>query len=235
MVSMLNVIAVHKVFWIWSADTTLLGLVTASVLLFISFKCINNANLSETINDNFRLLRKEVHCSYEPVSSVRCQYGYTSVNFHIWNGSSTGYLLLNLLCIPGLKVLLHWLVNWKIEGLQLVSAIRGHINMVNVVLLKKLMKAGNVRKCPWESFAGPKRHHKLLRARRRWMIWVKRIWLLSWNCAFTAFASSQLKSAARMIATVSTHWLEGSRINRTVALSFIACFHKPRYRTSISS
>ena len=53
------------------------------------------------------------------------------------------YLLLNLLCIPDLKALLHFilkgLVTSKIEGLQLVSAICRHINMVNVVLLKKLI------------------------------------------------------------------------------------------------
>ena len=53
-------------------------------------------------------------------------------------------LLLNLLWIPDLEALLHFilkgLVTCMIEGLQLVSAISGHLNMVNVVLLKKLMK-----------------------------------------------------------------------------------------------
>ena len=72
---MLNVIVVFKVFWIQSADTTSLGLVTGSVPLSISFKCINNAILSETIDDNFRLLRERIQCSYEPVSTLRLQYG----------------------------------------------------------------------------------------------------------------------------------------------------------------
>ena len=53
-------------------------------------------------------------------------------------------LLLNLLWIPDLEALLHFilkgLVTCKIEGLQLVTANSGHFNMLNVVLLRKLMK-----------------------------------------------------------------------------------------------
>ena len=59
-------------------DTILLSLVTASVLL--SIKCIKNASLSETIEDNFRLLREGVQCFYEPVTTLRLQYGCTSAN-----------------------------------------------------------------------------------------------------------------------------------------------------------
>ena len=121
-----------KVFWIQSTDTALLGLVKASVLLSISFKCINKASLSETIHYNFRLLWGYVQCSNESVSTLRLQYDCTSVYFDIWNSSSTGYLVLNLLFIPGLEVLLHFspkgLVNWKIKVVGKAQATKSNLH-----------------------------------------------------------------------------------------------------------
>ena len=51
--------------------------------ILITFKCIKNASLSETIDDYFRLLREGVQCSYEPVSTLRLQNGCTRVNLYI--------------------------------------------------------------------------------------------------------------------------------------------------------
>ena len=81
--------------------------------------------------------------SSAPISQLANPLGLQCVNFYMWNGSSTGYLLLNLFCVPGLEALLHLilqrLVNRNVKRLQLVSTISRRINMINIVLLKKLM------------------------------------------------------------------------------------------------